>query len=177
MRLRAVWPQDSLEEQAAAKRELRAELEAVQECLREKEAELEVTRGELLSKDSELKRLVRQWEAREQEMGRMRDEVLEGAREIAALQDKARASGLGRGWVLGPGEVGQAEDLLDSVHLGAAGVPEEAAITKLELEVGTWALAPALMAASLFCLGHQVCRRAFFTVPASASAPSREVNE
>lgn len=146
--LSAVNPQDSLEEQAAAKRELRAELEAVQECLREKEAELEVTRGELLSKEGELRRLVQQWETREQEMGRMREEVLEGAREIAALQDKARTSGLGRGWLLGAGEVGQAEDLLGSVHLGAPGMPEEAAITRLELEVG----APApVWAAPLLC--------------------------
>eukprot|EP01018_Ginkgo_biloba_P006813 Gb_38718 [translate_table: standard] len=62
-----------------------AELEATKECLREKEKDLLVAHRALAVKDQELRTLLNRWEAREKELVKMREEVIDEANGLNSL--------------------------------------------------------------------------------------------
>eukprot|EP00270_Netrium_digitus_P001237 TRINITY_DN11351_c0_g1_i1.p1 TRINITY_DN11351_c0_g1~~TRINITY_DN11351_c0_g1_i1.p1 ORF type:complete len:503 (-),score=220.99 TRINITY_DN11351_c0_g1_i1:111-1406(-) len=142
-----------------------AKLKAAKESLREKEVDLEVSRAALASRDHELQQLLRRWEQREEELARMRVQVVEEAQHVQLLcQRMTPASEADKGLVaVGDGEVTQAREksavseeefILQNLELEVAKVEVETALSalrgladlsrELKAECGQAAAVPAL---------------------------------
>eukprot|EP00270_Netrium_digitus_P001239 TRINITY_DN11351_c0_g1_i3.p1 TRINITY_DN11351_c0_g1~~TRINITY_DN11351_c0_g1_i3.p1 ORF type:complete len:504 (-),score=226.84 TRINITY_DN11351_c0_g1_i3:111-1409(-) len=143
-----------------------AKLKAAKESLQEKEVDLEVSRAALASRDHELQQLLRRWEQREEELARMRVQVVEEAQHVQSLRQRMTpaSSEADKGLIaVGDREVTQAREesavseeefILQNLELEVAKVEVETALSalrgladlsrELKAECGQAAAVPAL---------------------------------